>query len=667
MLIKNFSMFIQHKKYFVAIIFLIFLMVSVSSVYAQGWLFQNPYPTSQSLSGVKFVSPQKGWIIGMEGTILYTEDAGNTWEIQESGTEQYLTSIFFINEKMGWIVGTKGIILYTEDGGKKWVLQDSGSDSYALHKVFFINSQEGWIVGNDINKDEGFLLYTKDGGKKWEKQFPGKWLKIASIFFIDSNTGWFLAGDKVFRTTDCGKNWDYSFLPIPDSQMGLFRRGEAIPEIGSGWRGDVFFADSKRGWAVVGLWYIFYTDDGGKTWKTQFSGENMSYGLDNFFFADTKRGCIGGSTIFCTEDGVNWKERLGTKPMGRISLNGFLVDIWGGNFVTNDIAWAVGPYGLIMKTEDGGKNWGIKIRGWKDLPHITFINPKIGLGTRSSGSLEREIGAGGLILKTDDGGDTWKIQKKFMTPINITSSHFVNPTKGWMVGYQWKHTPGGSVFLNSIVLHTHDQGNAWITQFKESAGELQYVYFVDTNRGWVVGENGIIFYTDDGGKNWKRQKSETVLHLHGVYFVDAKKGWVIGDSGVRGLRDEGDPQPEGVILHTNDGGEHWRIQWTKKDVWLNGLFFVDSNKGYVTGDSRLLLSTEDGGKTWVEEEVAWGFLGTPFFIDTNRGWIQLLDEEGNVIERIILVTEDGGKTWVKQKTGLHKYPWRPFNEKTPQK
>ena len=655
--LKKFDMFTQYKKYFITTIFSIFLTVFASSVYAQGWLFQNPYPTSQSLSGLKFVSPQKGWIIGMEGTILYTEDAGNTWDIQESGTNQYLTSIFFINEKTGWIVGTGGTILYTEDGGKKWVSQDSGSDHYTLHKVFFIDSKEGWIVGNDTTKDEGIILHIEDGGKKWDKLLlPERKLNIASIFFWDNKTGWFLAGNKVFRTADGGKNWEPSDLPV--QMPSIFSRG--MPKIGHGWHGDIFFTDVKNGWVVVGLWYIFSTDDGGKTWKTQFSGENMSYGLGHFFFTSNKKGCVGGSTIFCTENGLNWKERLGVKPMQRQEWKkSFLIELWAGDFINNDTAWAVGPYGLIMKTEDGGKKWEVKTR---NIIGFKFINNKVGWGDEE-----------GKILYTDDGGDTWKVQVEMKDLITLRRFFVFNQLEGLAIGYMKPKNRDESIYRVRI-LHTSDGGKTWITQVNESiipsiepGGDF---YFINSNNGWFIGAKGIIFYTGDGGKNWKRQKSGTELHLHGVHFVDAPKGWVIGDSGVRGYIEEDDPQPEGVILHTEDGGQNWHIQWTKKGIWLNGLFFVDSNRGYVTGENGLLLYTEDGGKTWVEKKVAEENLGTPFFIDAIHGWIPLSEERGTeTVEKGLLVIEDGGKTWVKKKIELHKYPWRPFmeNEKTPQK
>ena len=92
-----------------------------------GWIYQNPYPTSNSLLAVKFVTPKKGWVAGEHGTILYTEDGGDIWEAQENGTEQELKSLSFINEKTGWAVGDSGVIVHTVDGGKSSFFQRGGT------------------------------------------------------------------------------------------------------------------------------------------------------------------------------------------------------------------------------------------------------------------------------------------------------------------------------------------------------------------------------------------------------------------------------------------------------------------------------------------------------------------------------------------------------------
>lgn len=170
------TVIILSKRFlYIAVLIILILFFSARPSFAQGWLYQNPYPTKNTLLAVKFVTPQKGWVAGEHGTILYTEDGGENWEAQESGTEEDLKSISFVNEKSGWAVGNGGVVIHTEDGGKNWVKQ---SDSRAkLHIVFFLNENEGWVGGS-----MGTFLHTRDGGKSWNKQDIGATGVIAGIF-----------------------------------------------------------------------------------------------------------------------------------------------------------------------------------------------------------------------------------------------------------------------------------------------------------------------------------------------------------------------------------------------------------------------------------------------------------------------------------------------------
>lgn len=414
------------KKFLVIVLILPFSFFLISQSHAQGWLYQNPYPTSYTLLGVKFVTPDKGWVIGQVGTILYTEDGGDTWELQESGTALRLTNLFFINDKTGWVIGSEGTILYTENAGKKWVSQDSAANNYELHKVFFINSKEGWIIGCDTDKNVSIILHTKDSGKTWKRQ-SHSFRQINGIFFMDSNTGWILADNEIFKTMDGGKTWESARLsvedPVTQSKSSPLSLQSCISMAG----GDIFFANNNKGWVLISTTLgsqIFHTEDGGKTWKFQFSGGMRTYNppkprtvpggiqvpglgsftgqaifMNSFFFADDKKGCAIGDTVFCTEDGgLSWTERLGIE-LGKKNepLDGFYVKLFAGNLI-NNTGWVVGRDGLIMKTDDVWKSWTVKVK--RRVP-FHFVDGKTGFAYKD-----------GFIIKTEDGGATYKIKTK---------------------------------------------------------------------------------------------------------------------------------------------------------------------------------------------------------------------------------------------------------------
>ena len=68
--------------------------------------------TQNSLFSVAFVSPQVGWAVGDDGTILHTADGGQSWQAQSSGTQNSLLSVAFVSPQVGWAVGNKGTILH---------------------------------------------------------------------------------------------------------------------------------------------------------------------------------------------------------------------------------------------------------------------------------------------------------------------------------------------------------------------------------------------------------------------------------------------------------------------------------------------------------------------------------------------------------------------------
>ncbi len=618
-----------------------------------GWIYQNPYPTSNTLLAVKFVTQKKGWVAGEKGTILYTEDSGDTWEAQESGTEQDIKSLAFVNEKQGWAVGNGGTIIHTEDGGKTWVSQ-GGSETAPLNKLFFLNEKEGWAVGMS-----GLVLHTTDGGKKWEKQDIGIKRAIASIYFMNPQTGWILAGDEVYRTIDGGKNWGKSLLDIKIPRSGkvgkdviLSVMGEEIPE--EWWIGDIVFADEKEGWAVVGLWFIFHTEDGGKAWSDQLKTGYMSYGVNAVSFMDKKNGCAGGSSIICTVDGgKTWKERLDVKPGQRKMIKEFDVAVSNIQFIGNKDGWAVGTEGQIFKTEDGGKNWNMEAKRNECGEDAFFTDKQTGWLYGVYGHNHNTY-----ICRTDDGGQRWEKQE---VGIKVWNIFFTDNLTGWAVG--WLHEADASKpdrkrseekqgKVWAVIKNTSDGGKTWSTQFTELISKdlldrgLYGIYFINHNVGWAGGEKGIIIHTDDGGKNWKHQRKRNAeITIGDIIFIDNKIGWALGNKSTDRLT--------GVLLYTKDGGEHWQTYKEYKDIYLDGIYFVDKMSGWVMGktedEDAHLFYTTDGGKTWSENKSKDFGYGQPAFLDKERG---VITDKG-----FLFVTEDGGKTWKTMRTPIAKYPW----------
>jgi photosystem II stability/assembly factor-like uncharacterized protein len=168
------------------------------------------------LSGVWFVDPLCGWVVGEFSTILHTKDGGKTWkkqvcenikpkvdETQWEKPDPALLNVYFLDKKRGWIQGMDGVIVITENGGEKWT-RISNVTEYSLYNMQILD-KHGWMVG-----DKGTYLISEDGGKTWKVQddvIKTKfWLRDVS--FSDEKDGWVVGyRGTIANTKDMGKTF----------------------------------------------------------------------------------------------------------------------------------------------------------------------------------------------------------------------------------------------------------------------------------------------------------------------------------------------------------------------------------------------------------------------------------------------------------------------------
>ncbi len=106
---------------------------------------------------------------------------------------------------------------------------------------------------------------------------------------------------------------------------------------------------------------------------------------------------------------------------------------------------------------------------------------------------------------------------------------------------------------------------------------------------------------------WFSQTSGTTLNLYSVKFSDSQTGWCSGDSG--------------IILHTTNAGKNWTIQSSGVNKNLRSISFPSINIGYVVGDSGLILKTTNGGDNWFELNTGIeNSLNSVFFVDELLGY-----------------------------------------------
>ena len=239
--------------------------------------------------------------------------------------------------------------------------------------ICFINEQIGWYV-NGFGK----VFHTKNGGITWEKLYEQKGSFFRAIAFMDQNIGFLgTVGTDYFpnvsdtiplyKTTDGGLSW------TPVAYDGPYVKGLCAinivrePFINHG------VTDYKIHLFAVGRVgspaNIMISNDGGETWNSH-SLQHEAKMLFDIYMFDKNKG------IACAASDEN-------------------------------IAYS---NALILKTEDGGKNWK-KVyqssRPFETTWKVSFPTPNIGYVTIQSYNPDPNVKQQ-RIAKTTDGGNTWE-------------------------------------------------------------------------------------------------------------------------------------------------------------------------------------------------------------------------------------------------------------------
>jgi len=170
---------------------------------------------------------------------------------------------------------------------------------------------------------------------------------------------------------------------------------------------------------------------------------------------------------------------------------------------------------------------------------------------------------------------------------------------------------------------------------------LRTLHFADSLRGWVAGDSGLIFYTSDGGISWDQQESNTTHQIMRIFFLDDKNGW--------GLTWVYDPFFGTEILKTTDGGANWSVEQYKEEfVFLRGIYFLDTLKGFAGGMPAQFLQTTDGGINWERAHIDSGTFSQFPVIDFKfYNELYGFAVGGRFdIAGVIWRTIDGGQNWV---------------------
>ena len=143
------------------------------------------------------------------------------------------------------------------------------------------------------------------------------------------------------------------------------------------------------------------------------------------------------------------------------------------------------------------------------------------------------------------------------------------------------------LLTSSIIING---SGGWRQVTKATYSQLNEVFFLNENLGWIAGLNSTLLFTTDGGYNWESSSKPLPVEesMYSVFFIDEN----IGFSG--GAND--------LLLKTIDGGNSWnQITLDSTDGIIYSIYFVNENIGWIlsgTSNGGKVSATLDGGVTW---------------------------------------------------------------------
>jgi photosystem II stability/assembly factor-like uncharacterized protein len=204
------------------------------------------------------------------------------------------------------------------------------------------------------------------------------------------------------------------------------------------------------------------------------------------------------------------------------------------------------------------------------------------------------VGQYGVIIISDENGANWK-QAAVPVSVALTGVHFPTADSGWAVGH------------DGLILHTSDGGVSWEKQLdghqlneqimsvaerivEQVRAELETVQADETADEYAIEDAEFMLEEAEFMLEGAMDDTEAgpVRPLLDVWFRNEQEGFVTGSYG--------------MLLHTTDGGQNWKLVSDRMDnpeaFHLNQIVSAPDGNLYIAGESGYLYRSADGGQNW---------------------------------------------------------------------
>ena len=216
------------------------------------------------------------------------------------------------------------------------------------------------------------------------------------------------------------------------------------------------------------------------------------------------------------------------------------VPLTGVSFIDAKQGWAVGHWGAILASNDGGDSWQIQhLSTDQDRPlfAVHFFNPRQGVA----------VGLWSLVLTTDDGGRTWT-ERTLKAPPGASRADL--NLMGLFAG------PHGDLYATAErgqLLRSDDQGKSWSYLETGYEGTLWSGAALPDGSLLVGGQRGTLLHGSAEGKDFRRLPLESKSSVTSV-AVSGSQVLAVG--------------LDGLMVRSSDGGQRFQEQRSADGVSL---------------------------------------------------------------------------------------------------
>jgi photosystem II stability/assembly factor-like uncharacterized protein len=528
-----------------------------------GTVFTKIFTVAESgchdqVQAFSFISAQVGFLLLRSGSLLVTQDGGNTFS-RETGVPGTAASsggggnvgidVHFSSPSNGIVFvgppnGGQSNEFKTSDGGVSWA--PVALPSANIGSVHFVDATHAFAIGTKT------LIASADGGQTWTTAAIGAANTFNSIDCTDPKTCVLTVagGDHLVRTTDGGAT---SSVITPSS----------APILGAA------YSSSTRVVGVGTAGTTVVSDDGGATFASASHDIGGQYTRLNRGPAGLVYAAGANGTLAISRDGGATWTTLATQTSAR------LVDV---SFASATTGYALDATGGLQLTTNGGTSW-------------RTLDP----GTSTPANTVAAVGAGSVLLvgpvgvyRSVGGGRFNPVGGRVAGKARVTDVDVAGSTAFAFGGRTLIRSANGGATWTALRLPlTNRKGRSRIT--------ILCVSFLNAAQGLLLDQTGRLWQTRNGARSWSEVLSTGTSSASSVSFADTQHAFMT-------ISSFGSDAANAYVLHTADGGATWHPQLIAAGhVASSGLVAEGAGSAFAlvdapdAPDERQLFFTTTGG------------------------------------------------------------------------